>query len=283
MSQTVDRLQQLIADSRELEQAMQRIQGERSLLLGDDEIAKLAEDYHAWFGRGLAALPEDYKDRFRAAYQGNWHSFKIKHFLEQPGATNPLWSEDNEIFGFWQHPFDTTFQGPLLEQRQILMEALQEFVHSVDNEALQVVERLCRRFSEYLEPLSRRGRDRPPMVVEDEYDVQLMLHGLLRAWFDDVRPEDFTPDRAGSASRVDFLLKEERIVVEAKMTRTGLGRKQIGEQLIVDIDRYRAHPDCDALVALVYDPERHITNRRALETDISGPREGIEVRIIIVQ
>jgi len=53
--------------------------------------------------------------------------------------------------------------------------------------------------------------------------------------------------------------------------------------LIVDIERYRSHPDCDAIVALVYDPEKRIPNQRTLETDLSGERDGLIVRVVVVQ
>ncbi|HEY8629202.1 MAG TPA: hypothetical protein VIL73_01490 [Gaiellaceae bacterium] len=65
--------------------------------------------------------------------------------------------------------------------------------------------------------------------------------------------------------------------------RAGLGAAQIGEELIVDIERYRSHPDCDAIVALVYDPEKRIPNQRTLETDLSGERDGLIVRVVVVQ
>jgi hypothetical protein len=68
--------------------------------------------------------------------------------------------------------------------------------------------------------------------VGDEYDVQYLLQGCLRGLFDDVRPEDPSPSRAGASTRIDFVLKEEQIVVEAKMTRDGLGERQIADQLI---------------------------------------------------
>jgi hypothetical protein len=117
--------------------------------------------------------------------------------------------------------------------------------------------------------------------VSDEYDVQDLVHGVLRIFFEDVRPEDPSPTRAGASSRVDFLLKRERIVVEIKMTRTGIRDRHLGDQLIEDIERYRSHPDCDALVALVYDPDRRIRNPRGLEEDLSGQREGLAVRVVI--
>lgn len=44
------------------------------------------------------------------------------------------------------------------------------------------------------------------------------------------------------------------------MTRTGPGASEVDEELIIDIERYKAHPSCDALVGLVFDPDRLIQN-----------------------
>ena len=57
--------------------------------------------------------------------------------------------------------------------------------------------------------------------------------------------------------------------------------RDLGGQMIEDIERYRSHPDCDALVALVYDPGRRIRNPRGIEEDLSGSREGLAVRVVI--
>lgn len=80
---------------------------------------------------------------------------------------------------------------------------------------------------------------------------------------------------------MDFLLKGERIVVEVKMTREGLGEAAVGTQLIEDIARYGAHPGCRTLVCFVYDPGHRIGNPRGLEGDLSGERDGMEVRVVV--
>jgi hypothetical protein len=286
MARKVDTIAALVAESRELEELGQRIQGERVLLASDDEVEALVQHYQAWFARAVAVVPEEFRDRLRDELNGSWHSNKIKHFLQSPGEVSIFGGDKDDgtpsPLPYWQHPFDTTFHGPLLAQRQTLLEAQQSLLGSGHGEDIELVERICRGFSEFLVPLSRRQQGRPPIVMEDEYDIQDFLHGLLRIFFDDVRPEDFAPERAGARSRIDFVLKQERIVIEAKMTRAGLGPAKVGEQLIVDIERYRSHPDCDALVALVYDPQQYIPNRRTLETDLSGERDGIVVRVIVV-
>ncbi len=96
--------------------------------------------------------------------------------------------------------------------------------------------------------------------------MQDLLHSLLRLHFDDIRPEEWTPSYGGGASRMDFLLKDERIVIEAKMARANHAAKEISEELIIDAARYKTHPDCKTLVCLVYDPN-YIKNPRGVERD----------------
>ena len=109
------------------------------------------------------------------------------------------------------------------------------------------------------------------------------MHALLRLSFDDIRAEEWTPSYAGKAARMDFLLKQESLVIETKMTREGLGAKEVGEQLIIDIERYRHHPECRTLICFVYDPKEHIHNARGVERDLTrGAKDGLIVQVIIV-
>ncbi len=75
--------------------------------------------------------------------------------------------------------------------------------------------------------------------------------------------------RGWKLARGFYLLKPERVVVELKKTRKGLGGREIGEQLIIDIERYRAHPECKTLVCFVFDPDMLIANPRGLERDLA--------------
>jgi len=129
--------------------------------------------------------------------------------------------------------------------------------------------------------LGARHDKRPPFLVKDEYDVQDLLHGLLRLHFDDVRPEEAKPSYAGSSSRMDFLLKSEKVVVEAKMTRKTLGQKEVVTQLTEDAARYRTHPDCQTLVCFVFDPGGFCKNPVALENDVSTDANGFKVKVIV--
>ncbi len=137
-------------------------------------------------------------------------------------------------------------------------------------EALALVVALCRRFHLFAHQLLRRHGARETVRIVDEYDVQDLMHALLKLHFDDVRAEEATPGVAGRSGRVDFLLKDESVVVETKMARRNLDQNEIANQLIVDMKRYRSHPDLRALVCFVYDPGGLCRAPAALENDLTG-------------
>lgn len=99
------------------------------------------------------------------------------------------------------------------------------------------------RFHLVVRQLRNRHVTRTTLDVVDEYDVQDLLHSLLTVHFDDIRPEEWTPSYAGKSSRMDFLLKNYKIVIEVKKIRSGLTEKEVGTQLIEDIEHYSKHQD----------------------------------------
>ena len=140
---------------------------------------------------------------------------------------------------------------------------------------------LTSRFGKVVRQLRHRYSNRSTIEIVDEYDMQDLFHSLLYLFFDDVRAEEWTPSYAGGASRIDFLLKSERIAVELKKTRKSLDAVELGKQLIVDIAKYQAHPDVQLLVCFVYDPEFWITNPQGIENDLSEDSETFSVKVII--
>jgi len=80
-----------------------------------------------------------------------------------------------------------------------------------------------------------------------------------------------------------FLLKAEKVVIEVKKTRPKLGTKEVGDQLAIDILKYRGHPDCKTLVCFIYDPEERIPNPKGLEQDLSQLVGDMQVRVYVTQ
>jgi hypothetical protein len=135
------------------------------------------------------------------------------------------------------------------------------------------LERILSRFHQVAKQLQKRRTGRDTLWIMDEYDVQDLLHSLLKIDFNDIRAEEWTPSCAGKSARMDFLIKREKIVVEAKQTREGLAEKELGDELLVDVARYRSHPDCQTLVCFIYDPGGRIGNPEGLKYDLEKASE----------
>ena len=125
------------------------------------------------------------------------------------------------------------------------------------------------------------GIARPTLIINDEYDVQDLLHALLKHYFSDIRPEEWNPSYAGTSSRSDFLLKPEKIIIEVKKTRATLTDREVAEQLIIDKVKYRTHQDCQTLICFVYDPGRHLANPQAIINDVKEISEAFTTLIFI--
>jgi len=143
------------------------------------------------------------------------------------------------------------------------------------------IELVCEKCHTVAKQLRKRRQGRPTLDVQDEYDVQDLLHALLRIFFDDVRPEEWTPSYAVKSARMDFLLPTEKTVIEVKKSRPSLKASDLADELIVDRARYKSHQLCKRLVCFVYDPDGYVANPVGFEADLSGTIDGLEVLVIV--
>lgn len=151
-----------------------------------------------------------------------------------------------------------------------------------DKQRFDGIQVITSRFHAVVIQLRQRYENRASLDVKDEYDVQDLFHSLLNLYFNDIRKEEWIPSYAGGASRIDFFLPEISAVIEIKRSRQSMSTKDLGEQLIVDIAKYKRHPQCSRLICFVYDPEGRVNNPRGLENDLSNCDNDIDVRTIIV-
>ena len=66
------------------------------------------------------------------------------------------------------------------------------------------------------------------------------------------------------------------------MTRNSMTPKSLGEELIIDIQKYQKHPNCKRLYCFVYDPNMRLGNPVGLKTDLESSYEGF-LRVVITQ
>jgi hypothetical protein len=163
-------------------------------------------------------------------------------------------------------------QGQLPEQIQVPARAQAPNQPAKPSNIDEVLLVLVRGLRRAMHPLTHRRKGAQPILFSNEYDVQDLLHALLRPWVSDIRPEEFTPSYAGSSTRMDFLLPAHSLVIELKFVRDRAHAKQIGNELIIDIEHYRRHPDCRSLWCVVFDPENLLTNAEGLHADLEGKR-----------
>ena len=153
-------------------------------------------------------------------------------------------------------------------------------------EVQELLSVLVRGLRRAMYPLTNRRKGSTQLSFSSEYDVQDLLHAMLRPWIADIRPEEHTPSYAGSSTRMDFLLPAHRLVVEMKFVRDGSHARSIGNELIIDIEHYRRHPECDNLWCVIYDPQGLIQNPEGLKSDLEGARlnkdGSVQVKIFVL-
>lgn len=150
-----------------------------------------------------------------------------------------------------------------------------EFAH------LDLAKKLCQRFHAVARQLRLRGEYRATLEVVDEFDLQDLLHALLRLQFDDIGTDEWTPSYTNGAPRTTFLLNHDRLAIIVKKTRTGLSAKELADQVRVDIERYRTRERCAQLLCFIYDPEGRIGNPRGLESDLTTVSDTFTVDVLV--
>ena len=149
------------------------------------------------------------------------------------------------------------------------------------SDPVELVKTLCGRFHSVARHLRLRGEYRATLNVEDEIDVQDLLHALLRIQFDNIDTDEWTPSYSSGAPRTTLLLNDSRLAVIVKKTRPGLNAKDLSDQLQIDAERYRSHGRCATLLCFMYDPEGRIGNPRSLEASLTSVSKSFVIDVLV--
>jgi hypothetical protein len=150
---------------------------------------------------------------------------------------------------------------------------------TVTRQPLVWLESTLPRLPRVIRQLRDRQDNRPPFRIVDETDLEDLLRALLPLYFDDIRPQCRTP-RYASATRTDFLLAPERIVVTSKLVRSTIREPQCVEQFQEDIAYYRAQGNCGTLVGYIHDPEGLLRDPQVLSA-CARAVDDLEVHCIV--
>jgi hypothetical protein len=148
-----------------------------------------------------------------------------------------------------------------------------------------LVEELCRRLPQAARILGQRSRKgKTSYDICDEYDVQDLLHALIRGYLKYTVQEDTLPKIAGAKSgRVDISIEDIGVLIELKYARGPEDQKRIFEEYSQDLVLYAKWGPLQTLIYLIYN-SADLHDPEAFETlsgkqEINGKR--FEVKIVL--
>jgi len=148
-----------------------------------------------------------------------------------------------------------------------------------------LIERLCKRLPQVARILAARSRKgKTAYEISDEYDVQDLLHAVLRAYIKYSVQEDTLPKVGGAKSgRVDVSIEELGVLVEVKYVRGPDDQKRLFEEYSQDLVLYSAWPHLKTMIYLIYN-SADLRDAEALEKlsahqEVNGRR--FDVRVVL--
>ncbi|WP_190802817.1 hypothetical protein [Leptolyngbya sp. FACHB-261] len=175
---------------------------------------------------------------------------------------------------------------PIVEGKDYTFELLfSRNTGSVTNADTMLVEKVCRRISHSARILANRQRkDKVPYQVQDEYDVQDLLHAVLRAHLKYSVQEDPLQKVVGTrAGRADISIEDLGILIELKYVRGPNDQKKISNAFSQDLVLYSRWVPLKTLLFVIYNSS-DLRDPEALEElsrpyEVSGKR--FDVRVIL--
>lgn len=253
------------------------------------EAKQFRDQYRTWYNHAVTLLEGDEKTNFTKCFNGTTFTPGIKKFIESPTEENVLVTQAQVPPPFpvppWLWEVERSFISNFSQQCDIL----EQQVFQIDNseagttDTLEQLGRSFRRFPSVVNILGRPNKNGPGLHIEDEYDLQRIVGGILFSMFDDVRAEDPTEQFAGGSSRIDFILKRENIAIEVKCTRPSMTVRKLREELLSDLSSYPHHSSTEGVFILVYDKEYIVTNPVGFEDDLVEVRADLKIGVVVTR
>ncbi|MCD9148974.1 PD-(D/E)XK nuclease domain-containing protein [Pseudophaeobacter flagellatus] len=149
-------------------------------------------------------------------------------------------------------------------------------VISPETADLNLIVGLARRFHEAALSLNHHPHNGTTLEIKNEWDCQYLFRSILAAYVPDIRDEEWSSSVAGSSARCEFFLKSLRAMIELKFARKPTDAKKIKGELAVDFLDYGGNDEVDRVICLIYDPACTLKNPAAIQSDLSGPKTGLE-------
>ncbi len=188
---------------------------------------------------------------------------------------------ENALLEIFKNEFDV--------QTQILLEDLEKVlikVKYIQKDTEEVVREALSNFSNAIQKIIKdRRKGHPYFSIEDEYDVQDILYVILKSIFPMLRDEDPIPKVGAKSTKIDLILREEKILIEVKMIKEkDSNEMHFIEQLKIDFESYHECKWLNKLFCFVYDPykkTKDISNFQDLNGDRRKGGHNFNVELIV--
>jgi hypothetical protein len=174
-------------------------------------------------------------------------------------------------------------------QLQILLEDIESTllnIRYINRSADEVVRGILINFSNAIQKIIKnRRKDHPNFEIKDEYDVQDILYVVFKSVFPNLRDEDAISKVGAKTTKIDLIIREEKILVEVKMIKEkDLNETHFIEQLKVDLESYHECKWLRKLFCFVYDPykkTKDISNFHDLNGARTKGEHNFNVEVIV--
>lgn len=193
---------------------------------------------------------------------------------------------ENELNTAMQY---VTVETDIDVQLQILLEDIESTllnIRYINKSADEVVRDILNNFSNAIQKIIKnRRKDHSNFEIKDEYDVQDILYVILKSVFPNLRDEDAIGKVGAKTTKIDLIIREERILVEVKMIKEkDSNETHFIEQLKADFESYHECKWLRKLFCFVYDPykkTRDISNFNDLNGERTKGEHNFNVEVIL--
>lgn len=196
--------------------------------------------------------------------------FAERHYARQRSLNIMDMATDTCLLPIWQgedHTHDMLFSG---------------LATRAPEPDVGMVLTLCQRLPNAARILATRDRARAPFVISHEYDVQDLLHAVLRAYLKySVHEEPLGKVGGAKSSRADVAIEDIGTIVEVKFVRGPKDQQRLVEEFAQDLLLYAKWPHLRHFIYLVYnsadlrDPEALM--RLEGDHDVNGTKYRVYV------
>jgi len=183
-----------------------------------DDLLKMQEEFSYWHDynkellrRAFNKVNNRYYEDYTQTSSGGMFITSIYDRPKKPSLGEQVSSQQEHIEKYITRLKKIQQKLPLIEELPGLNTPRLEIDER--KKVLGELERMLARFHKSAQSLRNRRLGRSPVLIADEYDVQYLLRAFLKLHFDDIREEDYVPSYAGGNSRVDFVLRREKLVI----------------------------------------------------------------------